>query len=207
VLKRASVVLVLLAISTTARAQDAKVGLTMGYPSSVGVIWQVADRVAVRPEITFARTTGDSNANDLLGPSPLSTSDSTGVGTGISALFYVHRWDALRTYISPRFSYVRTSTSASTSGNTSTSEATTSAYLTSASFGAQYALGRHFGLFGEVGLGYTATSTALSSTLTIGITTSVNGVITQSGRVQTIQSSSHSNGLSTRSGAGVIFFF
>jgi hypothetical protein len=130
------------------------------------------------------------------------------VGAGISALFYIHRWEGLRTYVSPRFSYQRISSSASTSGNTSTSDSTTSTYLASGSFGAQYALGRHFGLFGEVGLGYTSTRTALSSTLTIGVASGiVNGVVTQTTRLQTVQSSSTSNGIATRSGAGVIFYF
>ena len=60
-------------------AQDAgKVGLTMGYPSSVGVIWNVAGRVALRPEITLSRMSGDSSTNDLLGAAPVSTNDSTG---------------------------------------------------------------------------------------------------------------------------------
>jgi hypothetical protein len=191
-----------------ARAQDQrKVGLTMGYPSSIGVIWQVADRVALRPEIAVSRSTGDSSTNDLLGATPVSSDESTGVGAGIAALFYVHRWEGLRTYISPRFSYARTSTAASTAGNTSTSEATTSSYLTSGSFGAQYSLGRHFGLFGEVGLAYASTRTALTATLTTGVTSIVNGVVTQSTRQQMIQSSSHSNSIATRSGVGVIFFF
>jgi hypothetical protein len=181
-----------------ARAQgDVKVGLTMGYPSSVGVIWRVVDRVALRPEITLSHTTGDSSTNDLLGATPVSTNDSTGVGGGISALFYIHQWEGLRTYISPRFSYSRVSSSASTAGNTSTSESTTSSYLTSGSFGVQYSLGRHFGLFGEVGLGYTETSTALTSTLTVSGST----------RTQLVSSSSHSNSVATRSGAGVIFYF
>ena len=179
----------------------------MAYPGSVGVIWQVAERVALRPEIAFSRATGDSGPNDLVGAAPLSTDESTGVGAGISALFYVHRWEGLRTYISPRFSYSRNSTSASTAGNTSTSESTTSSYLTSGSFGAQYSLGRHFGLFGEAGLGYTATSTALTSTLTLSVVSIVNGVLTPTTRQQTLQSSSHSNTISTRSSVGVIFFF
>jgi hypothetical protein len=198
----------LLTTAGGAGAQDhGKVGLTMGYPSAVGVIWTVADRVALRPEITFSRASGDSSANDLLGAAPLSMDESTGVGAGISALFYIHQWEGLRTYVSPRFSYARNNTSASTAGNTSTSEATTSSYLTSGSFGAQYSLGRHFGLFGEVGLGYTSTRTALTSTVTTTVSISVNGATSGSTGTQLISSRSHANALSTRSGVGVIFFF
>src|SRR5437868_11057455 len=88
--------------AATASAQDApKVGVTMGYPGAVGVLWHVAGRVAVRPEITLSRTGGDSTANDLLGPAPPVTSDdSSSVGVGIGALFYVARWDAVRAYVS-----------------------------------------------------------------------------------------------------------
>ena len=207
-MKRALMTLLCAIAPAVAGAQDVpKIGLTMGYPSAIGVQWQIADRVAVRPEITLTRSTGDSTSNDLLGTTPLSTNDSTGVGAGLSALFYVARWESLRTYVSPRFAYTRTTTSASTTPGTSTSDSTTSAYSTSGSFGAQYSLGRHFGVFGEVGLGYTSVTTALTSTLTLGVVSSVGGVVTSSTRVELVHSSSHSNSLATRSGAGVIFFF
>jgi len=192
-------VFLLSVIAGTVHAQDApKVGVTMGYPSSIGVIWQVTGRVAVRPEMTLSRVTGDSSANDLAGAAPLSTDETNGVGTGISALFYLGRWDALRTYVSPRFAYSRNSTSASTAnaGSPSTSDSTVSSYVTSGSFGAQYALGRRFGLFGEVGLSYSRTSTSLSSSLATNGTTIVN-----------VHSSSRANAVATRSGVGVIFFF
>ena len=205
---KAVLLVALIALPISARAQDApRVGLTMGYPSSVGVIWRLNDRVAVRPEVTLSRSTGDVTGSDVSGLSPITTNDSTGAGVGISALFYLHRWDGLRTYVSPRFSYSRISASASTSGSTLLSDSTASLYLTSGSFGAQYSLGRHFGLFGEIGLGYTATTTTATSTLTISITTFVNGVATATTRTQLVTSGSHSNTVATRSGVGVIFFF
>ncbi len=206
---RVSMALVLLAATAgVARAQDdPKVGLTMGYPSAIGVIWQVADRLAVRPEITLNRSTGDSSSNDTAGPQPVSSSDSTGVGAGISALWYLSRWEGLRTYVSPRFQYGRTSSSASTPGNTSTTDAITSSYFTCGSFGAQYTLGRHFGLFGEVGVGYTVANTSLTSTLTVIGPAIVNGVLIPTPISQVVHSSSHSDTIATRSGAGIIFFF
>jgi hypothetical protein len=194
--------------ATFAHAQDQpRVGVTMGYPASVGVLWNVSERVALRPEITLSRSTGDSTGADIAGTAPISTSDSTGIGAGISGLIYVRRWDALRAYVSPRFSYARTSTSASTLSNTSSSESKASSWQTSGSFGAQYSLGRHFGVFGEIGLGYATSTTTSTSTLTTGLTTFINGVATTSSRVQLVTSSSHANTLSTRSGAGVIFYF
>jgi len=179
----------------------------MGYPSSVGVMWNVNDRIAVRPEIGLSRLSGDATGFDVAGPAPISTNDSTGVGVGISGLLYLGRWDALRAYVSPRFSYVRNSASAGTTSSASLSESLSSSYLTSGSFGAQYSLGRHFGLFGEVGIGYTTTTTSSTSTLTTGSVSIVNGVPTPTTTTRLVTSSSHANSLSTRSGVGVIFFF
>ena len=50
---------VALAVASEAQAQDTpRVGLTMGYPATVGVIWNVADRFALRPEMTFSGAAG-----------------------------------------------------------------------------------------------------------------------------------------------------
>ena len=197
----------MLCIASAARAQDApKVGLTMGYPTSVGVLWQVADRVAVRPELSLSHVSGDTSGVDLTNtPTPLASDNTTSVGTGVSALFYIGPREALRTYVSPRFSYSRSSTSASS--GTSTSDTAISSYQVTGSFGAQYTLGRRFGLFGEIGVGYTRTNTAIDSIVTITTGTIVNGVITQNTRTQALSSGSHSNTVATRSGVGVIFFF
>ena len=66
-LKRAAVVLALLAISTTARAQDgSKIGLTFGYPVAVGMLWNAADRIALRPEFTWSKMSTDAPA--IAGP-------------------------------------------------------------------------------------------------------------------------------------------
>jgi hypothetical protein len=205
---RPALIVAIVGAACAARAQDAgKVGLTMGYPSSVGVIWNVSDRVAVRPEIGLSRMTGDATGFDVAGPAPISTNDSTGVGVGISGLIYVGRWDALRAYVSPRFSYARNSASAGTSSSTSFSESLSSSYLTSGSFGAQYSLGRRFGLFGEIGLGYTTTTSSSTSTLTTGSVSIVNGIPTTATTTRLVTSSSHANSLATRSGVGVIFYF
>ena len=38
---------------TSAGAQDqGKIGITMAYPASVGMLWRVSDKVAVRPELS-----------------------------------------------------------------------------------------------------------------------------------------------------------
>jgi hypothetical protein len=204
--------LVLLAPAVVHAQDDPKVGVTMGYPGAIGVQWQVSDAFALRPEITFSRTTGDSTGSDLLGANPpVTTEDTNAVGAALSALVYVGRKDALRPYISPRIAYSRSAASASTNTNTipgpSTSDSTISSYSAAGSFGAQYALGRRFSVFGELGASYTRTTTLTTSTFTTTSTTIVNGAITQTIRAQNVQASAHANVVTTRTAVGVIVYF
>ncbi len=93
---------VVLSVGANALAQDAgQIGITMGYPSAVGIIWQVTDNVAVRPEISFSTTSTESPAISsglsLPGVSDdLGKSSSTTVAFGASGLFYFGEWDKLR---------------------------------------------------------------------------------------------------------------
>ena len=151
-----------------ARAQEPdQVGLTIGYPASVGVIWHVSDRFALRPEVSLSQSSGDATTGSVGSVFQVS-SDSWQIGVGLSALFYVRQWDALRAYVSPRFSYARTQATSTTTSPvyaTSLTDLTSSTYLVAGSFGGQYSLSRRFGLFGEVGLGYTkANSTSSGGT-------------------------------------------
>ena len=67
---------------------------------------------------------------------------------GMSALFYLRSLDALRTFVGPRVSF-------SHSGVSGSSANTWSGQLF---FGAEYALGRRFGVFGEAGVSYGRTT-------------------------------------------------
>lgn len=198
-------------VPAIAVAQDTpKVGLTMGYPATVGLIWQIGDKVSVRPEITLSRS---SDETSVVGATSgqVTSGDSTVVGVAVSGLIYVSRWDALRAYVSPRFSYSRNSSSSSLAPDPpllgATTGSTTTVYGTSGSFGAQYALGRRFGLFGEVGLTYQRTSGTSSSTFTVTTTTFVNGVLTTTTVPRTSGSTLRSNTVATRTAVGVILFF
>ena len=174
-------VLVALAAISPAEAQEQRtVGITMGYPASIGVLWRVSETLAIRPELSFAG--GDSDAS---GTSFVSETNGWALGTGVSALFYLHKYDSLRTYVVPRFTYSRTSNT-STSSSFTNSETTTTSTNTglSGSFGSQYSLGDRFGVFGEVGFGFNHSS-GKSSTSPV----KVSG-----------------NNWSTRTGVGVIFF-
>ena len=183
-----------------AAEEPPRVGLSMGYPASVGVVWHVTDAVALRPELSFSH--GATEATSDLSPFTLtSNTDSTVVGVGVSGLLYTAKWEALRSYVSPRFAYTRSS------GSTTSTEAvpvipgipgtpalppnpvlstTISSYVISGSFGAEYSLARRFALFGEVGYGYTRTSSSSSNSASLKETANATG---------------------TRTGVGVIFYF
>jgi hypothetical protein len=176
-----------------ARAQEAgRVGLAVGYPASVGVIWHVSDRIALRPDVTLSQSSGDTTTTVNLTPTVMGTSrtssDTWSVAVGASGLFYLGQWDALRTYVSPRFAYTRlaihgaTATTYAVPSNLSNTIA--SGYLVSGSFGAQYSFGRRFGVFGEVGVAYTDSTTKTDFAF-----------------------STSSKTIGTRSGVGVLFYF
>jgi hypothetical protein len=99
-------------------------------------------------------------------------------------LFYIGRWDALRTYVAPRFQYSRNSTSVANGANPLLADdVTASNYGLAGLFGAQYGLGTRFAVFGEVGYGYTRTSQSALNLV------------------------SKVNATSTRTGVGVVLFF
>jgi hypothetical protein len=158
--------------------EKGQVGVTMGYPAAIGLLWHVSDRVAIRPEFSFVR-----NDNSSIG---LFSSDTTfwSLGTGVSALFYTPVRDNLRTYVSPRFSYSRAR------GDSGISRSTSTNYSFAGMFGAQYALGRRFGVFGEVGFAY-GRSESSSMTELLGQT-----------RV-----TSDSDSIGTRTGVGIVLYF
>ena len=179
---------------------DPRVGITMGYPASFGVIWQVNNRVALRPEVSaqktsseFITTTSFSIGGTTTATTTTSTNDAWQVGVGLSVLFYLTTHEALRTYVSPRWSYVRTSTTNSSAGLPppgQTSATVGNGNFVSGSLGAQYALGKRFGLFGEVGVGYSHSDSGPSF--------AGSGVISGQTTLRT---------LAMRSGAGVILYF
>lgn len=182
-----SVLVLAPALAAVAGAQDqARVGITMGFPTAIGVIIHATDKVAVRPDFSFSTSTSE-------GPTT-SSSDGWAVGAGVSALFYVATHDHLRTYVSPRLSYSKfssTSTSSiSTPATTFTSTATNSAWGGAGSFGAQYAPTPKFSVFGEVGFGYSHQSGRSTISSGLGVPpTEVKG-----------------HGWGTRAGVGVVFY-
>lgn len=172
----------------SAAAQDApKAGITMGFPGSIGVLWQVSERVAVRPELSFSLFS--SSTASTLAALDDDQNDSWAFGTGVSVLFTVHKSDNLRTYVAPRFSYSRTSIDTG-----DTTESAGNDYSAAGMFGAEYSLSRRFSVFGEVGADY---SWQKSTHTFSGLPTSAPAT--------TFTAKSHT--LSTRTGVGVILYF
>ena len=52
----------------------------MGYPAAVGVIWNVASRLALRPEVTLSGNSGDSSISNILGTGTGSNAEGFQVG-------------------------------------------------------------------------------------------------------------------------------
>jgi len=185
---------------------QARFGVTMGYPAAVGVLWNATNRVAVRPEATWSKGSSDSSSSNPFGQSDSALpSDNWEVGAGLSALFYLSSHDGLRAYVSPRFAYLQSNTSAALTGTATSTTSDLWSYTTSGSFGAQYSLGRHFALFGELGVSYTSTTSRQSTVETVTVAPAgAAGALPSS---FTVRSDTHAHTVGTRSGVGVIFFF
>jgi Outer membrane protein beta-barrel domain len=156
---RAVVLCVLLASlgqTTTAFAQEkGALGVVMGYPTSIGLIYHVSDRFALRPEVTFA-VVGTESDTDFSS----SEGDTWSLGFAISGNFYVGQWDKLRSYVNARYSYSHAETTTSTTllpplSENNEATLTSNAHGFFGMFGAEYSLHDRFSVFGEVGLGYT----------------------------------------------------
>ena len=204
---------VLALVPRAAAAQDTPaLGLVMGYPAQVGILWKVSDRVALRPAIDWSRSESDSTTTTttILGvpsiPSITTTTTSASsnwsVGAGVSALIYLSTREALRTYVAPGFAYSRTSTTIQSTGTINSGTIPipptiigptaqhASTYTTTGVFGAQYTLAARFGLFGELGLGYVH-----------------SGEVPVFSVGSIVQRDASNWSLAVRSGVGVILFF
>jgi hypothetical protein len=165
--------LTILAAGDVAAQERGQIGVTMGYPAALGVIWHVAERLAIRPEVSFAFSSGEVTTA-LSSPLPggsvvVTTSDTSVVSPGLSALYYLHNLDQLKTYLSPRFVYSRTRTDTQVSeGLFGGSDLTGSTYTYSGSFGAHFSPHHRFAVFGEIGVAFLDTH----NTSTISVTDS-----------------------------------
>lgn len=167
-----------------AAAQDTrKVGLTIGYPAAVGILWHATDKIALRPELSLSGSSSSTQVSSVN-----IDSSAWALGVGFSALFYTGKYDHLRTYFTPRYSYTRASSTVTPTstiqGTVADSTSTSNTHGFTGSFGAQYEISDRFSVFGELGFGFAHTN----SRSDIGTT-------------------GHANAWGLRSGVGVVVYF
>src|SRR5687768_2673105 len=183
---KAFVLILVVALFSESRVnaqEKSKIGMTFGFPASVGIIWHATDKLAIRPEFGFSWNSTEAGTFE---------SDSTVLTMGVSALVYIAKWDDLSAYVSPRYTYNRLSSESSTSAPVvffDESERVQGTHAFSGSFGTQYSFGRRYGAFGEFGLAYGWSKNEIDSPLT--------------GPGNELKSKS----LSTRTVAGLVFYF
>jgi len=161
--------------------EPGKVGITMAYPTSFGILWHATGKFAIRPTVAISRSTMNGST---------SNGDGWSLGTTIAGVFYVKKYDNVRTYFSPRYSYNRTQltthVTASTQGATIPDVKTTgNGNGAAATFGAEYTPASRFSVFAEVGVAFSR------------LTTSSSGFIS---------SKISGNTWGTTAGVGVIFY-
>jgi hypothetical protein len=167
------VCLCVLSSAATAAAQEAgRVGLVMGLPGSIGAIWYASERVAIRPELTFSQASGETKPQSPLPfESSTVTNDSWSIGVAVSGLLYMKTAGSLRMYVSPRYSYARSS---------STTDASSPVSIDFEGRGSSHQVSGSFGAFGEMGLAYSRSRTTTSSAFSR-IVLTANGVGTRGG--------------------------
>lgn len=170
-------VLLAVGVPESAVAQDdRRVGVVMAAPLHVGLLQPVTGRVAVRPALSWSRSSIELDANDP--PTSItyvSDTSSTRFNIGASLLFFLGDDNGLRTYVAPGYAISRSSmTSESRLSGPGSGENTVNRTSTQTShegrvvFGAEHTIGARFRVFGEFGLAVSTTSqpaTPLSSGL------------------------------------------
>ncbi len=168
-------------VPCTALAQErGHTGLVMGFPTNIGFIWHATDTLAIRPEVAFTHASGESESS-VFGRS--SSGDSDSLSVGASVLWYRGKIDNVRPYVAPRFNYGWASSEISSNATPVESRA----FSVSASFGAQYAPARRFSVFGEIGYGFSRSTSEIDTPIS--------------------SNKSTTKTWSPRSAVGVIFYF
>jgi hypothetical protein len=182
--------------AASAHAQEkGRLGISMGYPASAGLLWHATERIAIRPSVSFDQSRAEFEARSpVLGNigaiRTTSITESYTVGLRVDALFSVGTWDNVRAYVAPGYGYEWSDFTSTTStvvaglpglsNNAETLDRDGHGHQVSGTFGARYAPHPRFGVFGEVGLRYFNGHSGLgeaSSTLTVVETTAGAGVI------------------------------
>lgn len=170
-------------VAAPASAQtDRKVGVTLGYPAQVGVVWHISGRVALRPEFSVSRTSSESSneSEGLFGSPPITiqTKGSSYGATGrITLLITVKDWNELRVYAAPAYAYSHGSSTSTTTilgftppptppgfppttiiGPSGTSTTSSHGHIASGSLGIAFTPHERFAVFAETGLRYSSST-------------------------------------------------
>lgn len=97
---RVAAALLTVALASPAAGQDKPFGITFGYPASIGALWQVRERVALRPEFTI----GYSNETD---PDISLTAHGWRFGIATSAVLSLYRDKPRHLYAVPYYEFRR----------------------------------------------------------------------------------------------------
>jgi hypothetical protein len=166
----------------TAHAQtDRRFGFVIAYPTSVGLQWQAADRLAVRFDGAYRHSTVESSSTPTPLPLPgrgfpntipipvfeiRSSTSNTGAELGVSVLFDLHRSDELRLYLAPRIGVLISKNETETTitglspgdlaaltfpANRATTSSTPGGGV---ALGASHDISPRFRIFGEAGVNY-----------------------------------------------------
>ena len=141
-------------LAASAAAQSGGWGLLFQQPVAVGVLLNPGDKLGVRIEGSFSRGEFESATSSF------STHSWT---AGVSTLHYAGAPADLRTYLSPRVTFTRSS------GDAGPTTTTTDALGMSLSFGAQAKLGTRISAYGETGLAYNTSETEAAGAKTTSV--------------------------------------
>jgi len=161
-----------MAAAPAAAQERGDVGVTMGYPAAIGVVWHVTDGLALRPDVSLTWTSSEST-NTLTvfpGVAPITSTssvESQSTSVGMSALVTLHRADRFRLYVVPRAAWVRSTVELDGGlAGEATVDTTTDGWLASGGVGAQVAVHDRVAIFGEASVQYSwqrATSSLTTS--------------------------------------------
>lgn len=119
---------------------------------SLGLIYHPFKGFALRPAITFKRTTTKkSEVRTALTPD--NSDKELSIGGGLSGLFYLGTNEKLSTYVGVEVSYVKFETEENVPSQVMPVETEVKLYAGNALFGLQYAVSRKFSIRGEIGFG------------------------------------------------------
>jgi hypothetical protein len=96
----AAALLLTLAFAPPAAAQDKPLAITMAYPGSIGAVWQLRERVALRSEFTLGHSKEADNVT-------LVEARSWKLGGTVSALMSLVRDGPRHLYVGPYYEYQR----------------------------------------------------------------------------------------------------